>query len=142
MSSSSKEKKKKTSKKKKSKDKKKEKKKKKDDLIMRYTNLNHNNNNNNKNEQQMKIKKISIDDYYMYSVEYREWLRKSKGIYFEDLSSVESKEKFVSFIKRWNKGKLGIDYYNGKIKEKDDGRRRTKFNWNIKSSTHSSALIK
>ena len=108
---------------------------------MRYTNLNHNNN-NNKNEQQMKIKKISIDDYYMYSVEYREWLRKSKGIYFEDLSSVESKEKFVSFIKRWNKGKLGIDYYNGKIKEKDDGRRRTKFNWNIKSSTHSSALIK
>jgi hypothetical protein len=88
-----------------------------------------------------KVKKISVDDYYFYAVEYREWLRKSKGVYFEDLSSLEAKEKFVGFIKRWNKGKLAIEYYNGKIREKDEGRRRTKFNWNIKS-THSSSLIK
>ncbi len=88
-----------------------------------------------------KVKKISADDYYFYAVEYREWLRKSKGVYFEDLSSLEAKEKFVGFIKRWNKGKLAIEYYNGKIREKDEGRRRTKFNWNIKS-THSSSLIK
>ena len=92
-------------------------------------------------EDDLKIKKINVDDFYFYSVEYREWLRKSKGVYFEDLTSVEAKEKFVSFIKRWNKGKLAIEYYNGKIKEKDDGRRRTKWNWNIKSS-HSSALLK
>ena len=88
-----------------------------------------------------KVKKISVDDYYFYAVEYREWLRKSKGVYFEDLSSLEAKEKFVGFIKRWNKGKLAIEYYNGKIREKDEGRRRTKFNLNIKS-THSSSLIK
>lgn len=87
-----------------------------------------------------KVKKIGVNDYYFYAVEYREWLRKSKGVYFEDLSSVEAKEKFTGFIKRWNKGKLAIEYYNGKIREKDEGRRRTKYNWNIKS-THSSSLI-
>ena len=59
----------------------------------------------------------------------------------EVLPVLVAKEKFVGFIKRWNKGKLAIEYYNGKIREKDEGRRRTKFNWNIKS-THSSSLIK
>ena len=78
------------------------------------------------------VEHISREDYYRKATEYREWLRKSKGIYFEDLSSEEAKDRFDSFVKRWNKGKLKDVYYNGEIRAKDSTR-RTRHVWNIKA---------
>ncbi|KAI9144004.1 hypothetical protein BKA69DRAFT_899904 [Paraphysoderma sedebokerense] len=55
---------------------------------------------------------ISTDDYFLRANEFRLWLKERKKIFFEDLSSDESRKHFKKFVKRWNEGKLkrGFDY--------------------------------
>ena len=75
------------------------------------------------NKNKAGVEQINRDDYYRKATEFREWLRKSKGVYFEDLTSEKAKERFDSFVKRWNKGKLKDVYYNGEIRAKDSSSR-------------------
>ena len=41
--------------------------------------------NSNDDAKKGNVEQISRDDYYRKATEYREWLRKSKGIYFENV---------------------------------------------------------
>jgi hypothetical protein len=84
------------------------------------------------NKNKTGVEQINRDDYYRKATEFREWLRKSKGVYFEDLTSEKAKDRFDSFVKRWNKGKLKDVYYNGEIRAKDS-KRRTRHVWSIQS---------
>ncbi|KMZ66100.1 hypothetical protein ZOSMA_2G01130 [Zostera marina] len=56
---------------------------------------------------------LSASDYFLKNNEFSAWLKEKKGIFFTDLSSVESRELFLDFIKVWNKGKLHPEYYSG-----------------------------
>jgi hypothetical protein len=58
--------------------------------------------------------KISLDDYFSKSQEFRVWLKVSKGRYFEDLSSDEAHKLFSKdFVPAFNKGSLPEMYYSG-----------------------------
>ena len=59
---------------------------------------------------------ISIDDFFHKSEEFRVWLKISKGMYFEDLTSKDARKLFEKdFVKDFNKGKLNKMYYDGNI---------------------------
>ena len=48
------------------------------------------------NKNKTGVEQINRDDYYRKATEFREWLRKSKGVYFEDLTSEKAKDRFDS----------------------------------------------
>lgn len=59
---------------------------------------------------------ISEDEFFTKNEEFRVWLKLSKNIYFEDLTSKEAHKIFEKeFVKDYNKGKLTPMYYDGKI---------------------------
>lgn len=63
-----------------------------------------------------KVKPISEDEFFTKSEEFRVWLKLSKNVYFEDLSSKEAHKIFEKeFVKDYNKGKLTAMYYDGKM---------------------------
>jgi hypothetical protein len=58
---------------------------------------------------------ISEEDFFNKSEEFRVWLKLSKGLYFEDLTSKDARKIFdKDFVKDYNKGKLSAMYYEGK----------------------------
>jgi len=65
-------------------------------------------NHNNETHSSSKVNEyiINDEDYFNKSTEFQVWLREDKGIYFNDLSGEEAREKFSKFVKYWNKGKL------------------------------------
>ncbi|KAL6629103.1 hypothetical protein ACP70R_028868 [Stipagrostis hirtigluma subsp. patula] len=74
------------------------------------------------------FKEISKDDYFSKNNEFAAWLKEEKGKYFSDLSSKSARELFLKFVKRWNKGKLPSQYYEG-----ISSGPRSAHNWNIKA---------
>jgi hypothetical protein len=58
--------------------------------------------------------KISVDDYFTKSEEFRVWLKLAKGEFFEDLSSKDARKIFEKdFVKDFNKGRLSAMFYDG-----------------------------
>lgn len=60
-----------------------------------------------------KIQNISPEDYFLKSSEFRVWLLKERKIYFNDLSSEQSRQLFKKFVSKWNNGLLNRKYYQG-----------------------------
>mmetsp|Transcript_16906 Transcript_16906/g.37559 ORF Transcript_16906/g.37559 Transcript_16906/m.37559 type:complete len:172 (-) Transcript_16906:3554-4069(-) len=60
--------------------------------------------------------KITVDDYFTKSEEFRVWLKLTKGSYFEDLTSKDARKIFEKdFVKDFNKGRLSAMFYDGNI---------------------------
>eukprot|EP00051_Salpingoeca_urceolata_P035917 m.32014 g.32014 ORF g.32014 m.32014 type:complete len:372 (-) comp9905_c0_seq2:79-1194(-) len=57
--------------------------------------------------------KISKDDYFSKNVEFSVWLKKKKGVAFEELSTDEARKRFKDFVRKWNDGELSQRYYDG-----------------------------
>ncbi|XP_072036766.1 uncharacterized protein [Amphiura filiformis] len=72
--------------------------------------------------------KISKDDFYHKSTEFRLWLVEEKSKYFDQLSSSKSKAYFKKFVKQWNSRKLAKKYYKG-IDVVDARTSLTKYKW-------------
>ncbi|KAL5732178.1 hypothetical protein ACHQM5_004826 [Ranunculus cassubicifolius] len=71
---------------------------------------------------------LSSEDYFSKNKEFATWLKQEKKIFFSDLSSEESRKLFSDFVKKWNKGRLESQYYEGISTAP-----RTSHNWKIKA---------
>ena len=110
------------------------------------SNNNNNNSNNSKKESKKKNKKekislpysaktISKSDYYSKLTEFRKWLLTKKSCYLDDLSTKQAKRLFKKkFVKKWNSGKLGNEYYAGIFPQSLEDGQRTRFRWNFEKN--------
>ncbi|RXK34880.1 hypothetical protein M231_07869 [Tremella mesenterica] len=57
------------------------------------------------------VNKISEEDYFVRSNEFRYWLKHSKGRYLDELSSDTARNYFGKFVRRWNSGSLEKRFY-------------------------------
>ncbi|MES1920572.1 hypothetical protein MHBO_002229 [Bonamia ostreae] len=78
--------------------------------------------------------KISKEDFYKKSTEFRVWLFEQKGMYFDEQKSKKLKKLFKRFAKKWNKGKLSQKYYEG-INSSAVEVPATRHQWNFDLST-------
>ncbi|OMH81008.1 hypothetical protein AX774_g5545 [Zancudomyces culisetae] len=62
---------------------------------------------------------------------FRKWLLKEKDIYFEDLSSEESKRYFQKFVKKWNRNELKEKYYTGENDTAAAMKKTTRYTWDF-----------
>ncbi|KAL5457582.1 hypothetical protein EMCRGX_G034855 [Ephydatia muelleri] len=58
-----------------------------------------------------KKERISTEDYFVKSVEFRTWLAEDSGTFFNNLSSEESRKLFKTFVQKWNDGLLDKKFY-------------------------------
>ncbi|XP_063954865.1 peptidyl-prolyl cis-trans isomerase G-like [Lytechinus pictus] len=79
--------------------------------------------------------KISKEDYYSKSKEFRVWLMEEKNKPLDELSSKKSKAYFKKFVKKWNSGKLLKKYYKG-IDFADEKASLTKYKWKFSGVGH------
>jgi hypothetical protein len=91
----------------------------------------HKHHHSKKNNDLKKVKeKISAEDYFRKSAEYRKWLSE-KDITFGDLSSEESRKYFLKFVKKWNNGRLSKSYYSGLETAEIPHSSQTKHKWKL-----------
>ncbi|EIW71645.1 hypothetical protein TREMEDRAFT_67879 [Tremella mesenterica DSM 1558] len=84
------------------------------------------------------VNKISEEDYFVRSNEFRYWLKHSKGRYLDELSSDTARNYFGKFVRRWNSGSLEKRFY--KVSTFPPGA-TTNYRWsfaNPSSSSHRS----
>ncbi|CDS01401.1 uncharacterized protein SPSC_04900 [Sporisorium scitamineum] len=62
------------------------------------------------------VAKLTPDDYFIRSAEFKAWLSETKSKYLDEISSKDARRYFDRFIRCWNEGKLNDDYYKGKIR--------------------------
>eukprot|EP00038_Savillea_parva_P000654 m.97615 g.97615 ORF g.97615 m.97615 type:complete len:332 (+) comp10224_c0_seq1:86-1081(+) len=75
-----------------------------------------------------RIEHITDADYFTKNAPFTRWLRKKKGVYFDQLSAERSRELFQDFIVKWNEGSLSDTYYTmDPIKPKT--KERTGYTW-------------
>ena len=77
--------------------------------------------------------KITSDDFYLKSEEFRLWLR-SKEKSFESLSGEAARALFDEFVKRWNKGRLDAIYYSGLSTADSRDAIKSQHKWGLKLS--------
>lgn len=75
--------------------------------------------------------RLSMDDYYRYNAEFRVWLLRRKGIYFDELKTSKAKKYFKKFIKKWNAGTLKEKYYGPVRSSQMSAAERTRYKWNF-----------
>lgn len=59
------------------------------------------------------FKKLTKDDFYSKSNEFKVWLFEHKKIYFDEQNTKKLRKLFKKFYKKWNKKKLSKKYYEG-----------------------------
>ena len=69
---------------------------------------------------------ITVDEYFVKSVEFALWLKEERGTFFSSLTSEQSHELFTEFVEVWNAGRLSEKYYAGMEKAP-----RTSHNWGL-----------
>ncbi len=75
-------------------------------------------------------------DYFSHNVHLRLYLYRNYGIYFEDLTSSESRCAFAEFTKLYNSGMLEEAYYSNNLpQEAVDQCSRTKHKWTFRTNT-------
>lgn len=84
-----------------------------------------------KQEERKQKNKISKDDFYNKSLEFRAWLHDYKELQFESLSTTKAKVLFKKFVKKWNTKKLAKRYYRGVDALWAAGTPETQSNWTI-----------
>ncbi|XP_071954854.1 uncharacterized protein [Antedon mediterranea] len=89
-----------------------------------------------KKEKLKKSNKISKDDYYLKSTEFRIWLKEEKRIYFDELSSSKSRYYFKKFVKMWNKGRLRKKFYDGIDTTDVSASSKTKYKWKFATTVN------
>ncbi|KAJ1679416.1 hypothetical protein EV182_002100 [Spiromyces aspiralis] len=52
------------------------------------------------------VEEVSADDYFRLNPQFRLWLKKEKGKYFDELPSDKNRRYFGRFVDLWNKGQL------------------------------------
>ncbi|SOV07815.1 uncharacterized protein UDID_07164 [Ustilago sp. UG-2017a] len=62
------------------------------------------------------VDKLTPDDYFIRSAEFKAWLSESKHKYLDEISSKEARRYFDHFVHRWNEGKLPDLYYKGEVR--------------------------
>lgn len=72
---------------------------------------------------------LTEDDYFRRNAEFRRWLRKEKGRYFEDLDGDRAREYFSRFIRAWNEGDLSDRYYSGMRTTQTSSGKDTRYKW-------------
>ncbi|XP_065838172.1 uncharacterized protein [Oscarella lobularis] len=77
--------------------------------------------------------KLTKNDFYNKSAEFRLWLAEKKKIYFDELSSKEAKKLFKKFVTRWNDGKLNEALYKGIPSSELQASSRTRYKWKFAS---------
>ncbi|KAF9275796.1 hypothetical protein BGZ74_003838, partial [Mortierella antarctica] len=75
------------------------------------------------------VQKISEDDYYTKSTEFRLWLRRAKKKYFEEMTADETRRYFKKFVKAWNNFDLDESYYKGIRSSQISNKGSTKYKW-------------
>eukprot|EP00035_Acanthoeca_spectabilis_P022826 m.446024 g.446024 ORF g.446024 m.446024 type:complete len:306 (+) comp19302_c0_seq1:269-1186(+) len=74
--------------------------------------------------------RISSADYFAKNAPFTRWLRKKKGVYFDQLNAGRSRELFDDFVVKWNEGSLSSKYYTmDPIKPKS--KERTGYTWSF-----------
>ena len=86
-----------------------------------------------------KIEPITDADYFLKNPELCVWLKENKNIYFNDLSSEESREYFKQFVEEWNSKKLPKKFYDG-IDAAAVSSSRTKHSWAAKKVASTPAM--
>jgi len=62
-------------------------------------------------------------------LEYREWLRESKNLFFDELTGADQRSLFEKFVEKWNDKDLPEKYYRGIRLQDVDGIPRTRHHW-------------
>lgn len=93
-----------------------------------------------KKPRKMDIDKISMDDYFLRSAEFRTWLSKERGTFFSDLSSEESRKLFKKFASKWNSGILNKLYYKGIQSSAVSHTAQSNHQWKLSSKVDSGDL--
>ena len=74
-------------------------------------------------------------DYFAFHQHFRLFLYRTKGIYFEDLSSTETHKMFGKFADKYNNGELEEGYYEAKLPEEATEQcKRTQHKWSFKTN--------
>ncbi|KAI9203112.1 uncharacterized protein BJ171DRAFT_153361 [Polychytrium aggregatum] len=77
--------------------------------------------------------KISKDDFFKKSLEFRLWLKEAKKKFLNDLSSDDARYYFDKFVKRWNRGELIDKYYQGISAADVEYSEITNYKWKFKN---------
>lgn len=92
-----------------------------------------------KKRQKKTANKITKEDFFGKSVEFRLWLMEEKKISMEDIKTTKAKAYFKRFVKRWNSGKLPKKYYKG-IDAADAKASLTKYKWKFAEKLQASGV--
>ena len=79
--------------------------------------------------------RISADDYFIKSREFRTWLVQEKGLYFDEMSSKNSRKRFNEFVALWNNGRV-------KIAASGDSSNTTGFKWSFTKGLSDRDLVR
>nr|GAT61358.1 predicted protein [Mycena chlorophos] len=78
--------------------------------------------------------RISEEDYFRKSDEFRVWLRTEKKRHFDELSGDRARSYFRKFVKAWNRGKLSSKLYAGLDPSSVSADAQTSYKWSFKKS--------
>lgn len=77
---------------------------------------------------------ITTADYFRMNAPFTVWLKKKKGVYFDQLEAKASRKLFDKFIDRWNDGELKQKYYDlSRSAAPPDTKDRTGYKWGFAS---------
>ncbi|XP_072178073.1 uncharacterized protein [Diadema setosum] len=93
-----------------------------------------------KKEKKKSLNKISKEDYYSKSKEFRIWLMEEKNKSLDEMKSTKSKAYFKKFVKKWNGGKLAKKFYKG-IDAADEKSSLTKYKWKFADKLPASSTL-
>ncbi|KAK4053590.1 hypothetical protein OIO90_003829 [Microbotryomycetes sp. JL221] len=79
--------------------------------------------------------KISNDDFFLKSNEFRIWLDEKKGKRLDSLKSSDARYYFSKFVKRWNRNELSSTMYKGIDSSQTHSNINTTYNWKFKNAT-------
>ncbi|TPX33490.1 hypothetical protein SmJEL517_g03645 [Synchytrium microbalum] len=77
--------------------------------------------------------KITADDYFKKSSEFRLWLKEKEDLYFTELDASNARKWFDKFVKKWNRSKLSERYYRGIASTELHSSDQTRYKWKLKN---------
>ncbi|KAM0786011.1 hypothetical protein ACM66B_006827 [Microbotryomycetes sp. NB124-2] len=81
------------------------------------------------------VNKISEDDFFLKSNEFRVWLNEKKSKRLDSLKSSDARHYFKKFVRRWNSGRLSTKLYSGVQSSQISSTLNTSHAWTFKNAS-------
>ncbi|KAK4048510.1 hypothetical protein OIV83_004678 [Microbotryomycetes sp. JL201] len=81
------------------------------------------------------VARISEDDFFIKSNEFRVWLDEKKAKRLDSLKSSDARHYFSRFVRRWNSGRLSRKFYSGIQSSRISSQLNTTHNWSFKNAS-------